>query len=219
MDLVSVIIPTYNRFKYLLNAINSVKNQTYENIELIVVNDCSTQKEYYEFNWKEYGVTMIHLKQNSKAKFGFTCAGYVRNKGIVETKGKYIAFCDDDDIWFPYKIELQLIAMKESECKMSSTDGFKGKGVYNSSKNYDIIYNIAHSHIWDLKFIKDWNPIICSSVIIEKEILNKINNMDNVINGQEDWGCWKKALKYTNSAYINIPLIYYDDNHGYGRNY
>ena len=48
---VSVIIPTYNRFKYLLNAIESVKNQNYKNIEIIIVNDCSIQKEYYNYDF------------------------------------------------------------------------------------------------------------------------------------------------------------------------
>ena len=66
MDLVSAIIPTYNRFKYLLNTIQSIKAQTYKNIEIIAVNDCSTEKEYYEYNWEENGVTMIHLDRNSK---------------------------------------------------------------------------------------------------------------------------------------------------------
>ena len=51
MNKVSVIIPTYNRFKNLLNAIKSVKNQTYKNIEIIVINDCSTQKEYSEIDF------------------------------------------------------------------------------------------------------------------------------------------------------------------------
>ena len=51
MDCVSVIIPTFNRFKFLLNAVQSIKLQTYNNIEIIVVNDCSSEKEYYEYNW------------------------------------------------------------------------------------------------------------------------------------------------------------------------
>ena len=53
MEKVSVIIPTFNRFKYLLNTIKSVREQTYKNLEIIVVNDCSTQKEYYEYNWEK----------------------------------------------------------------------------------------------------------------------------------------------------------------------
>lgn len=51
MDKVSVVIPSFNRFLYLLNTIESIKKQTYNNIEIIVVNDCSTQKEYYEYDW------------------------------------------------------------------------------------------------------------------------------------------------------------------------
>ena len=51
MDKVSVIIPTFNRFKYVLNTIKSIQEQTYKNIEIILVNDCSTQKEYYEYNF------------------------------------------------------------------------------------------------------------------------------------------------------------------------
>ena len=65
MDKVSVIIPTYNRFTSLLNAVNSVINQTYQNIEIIIVNDCSTEKEYYEYNF-DNNVNIIHLTQNSK---------------------------------------------------------------------------------------------------------------------------------------------------------
>ena len=51
MEKVSVVIPTFNRFNFLLNTIESVKNQTHKNIEIIVVNDCSTQNEYYEYDW------------------------------------------------------------------------------------------------------------------------------------------------------------------------
>ena len=61
--LVSVVIPTYNRFEYLLDAIQSVKNQTYSNIEIIVVNDCSTQEQYYSFDFGS-SVKIYYLPQN-----------------------------------------------------------------------------------------------------------------------------------------------------------
>ena len=102
-DLVSVIIPTFNRFSYLLNTIESVKNQTYKNLEIIVVNDKSTETEYYNYDWDSNNIKIIHLDSNTKQIFGYACAGYVRNKGIEKSSGKYIAFCDDDDIWFPKK--------------------------------------------------------------------------------------------------------------------
>jgi len=239
MECVSVVIPTYNRFKFLLNLLQTVKSQTYSNIQIIVVNDCSTEKEYYEYNWKDNGIHIIHLEKNSKELFGYACAGYVRNKGIEASTGKYIAFCDDDDIWFPLKIELQLNAMKKTGCKMSSTDGLIGYGVYDSNKSYKKynaeqhlntlknIYKMKGSNlldkefpeIWTKDFIKIHNCIICSSVLMEKDILDKINNMKCVKNGQEDYNCWLRALEHTNSVYVQDICFYYDDGHGYCQNY
>lgn len=237
MDKVSVIIPTYNRFKYLLNTIKSVKEQTYTNIEIIVVNDKSTQVEYYDYDWSSCNVKIIHLEKNSREKFGYGCAGFVRNEGIKLSSGKYIAFCDDDDIWFPNKIEIQLKAMRETGCKMSSSDGLIGNGIFNPTKSYkkynaeyyyktlQNIYNRKGSNlldngfpkIWDLNFLKIHNCVICSSVVIEKTILDKINNMKCVKN--EDYDCWLRALEYTNIIYVKDICFYYDSGHGDGQNY
>ena len=81
VDKVSVIIPTYNRFNYLMNTIRSIKLQTYKNIEIIVVNDCSTQEEYYEYDWND--IKIIHLNTNSKEIFGFNCAAGQRLAGAL----------------------------------------------------------------------------------------------------------------------------------------
>ena len=80
---VSVIIPTYNRFDYLLNTIKSVKEQTHQNLEIIVVNDRSIEKEYYDYDWSGNNIKIIHLDKNSKDTFGFACpGGYQRIFGI-----------------------------------------------------------------------------------------------------------------------------------------
>jgi glycosyltransferase involved in cell wall biosynthesis len=239
MDKVSVIIPTYNRFNYLLNTINSIKNQTYLDIEIIVVNDCSTQNEYYEYNWEDNNIIILHLKENTKNILGYACAGYVRNKGIEICTGKYIAFCDDDDIWFSKKIELQINAMKETGTRMSCTEGLFGFGIYDSSKEYKK-YNLEHYYetlqnifkskgsnllengfpkIWNLDFIKIHNCIITSSVILEKSVLDIINNMKLLKNGQEDYDCWLRVLEVTKCVYVDDILFYYDGGHGNGQNY
>src|SRR5258708_6876493 len=129
MDKVSVIIPTFNRFNYLLTAIDSVKNQTHKNIEIIIINDCSTQQEYY--NYKFEGCIVLNLDTNSRNKFGFGNPGYVRTLGMRIASGKYIAFLDDDDCWFPDKLTLQLNAMNQTDCKMSSTEALTGFGKYD----------------------------------------------------------------------------------------
>lgn len=246
MDKISVVIATYNRFKYLLNTIKSINNQTYKNIEIIVVNDKSTDPTYYKYDWSRTNVKMIHLPQNTKKMFGHACAGFVRNRGIKESSGKYIAFCDDDDIWFPKKIELQLEAIKKTGCKMSSTNGWVGNGVFNPNKKYPpylghynhpkkstqekdtkitseqkdvLIYPNGFPNIWNLEFLKPVNYVICSSVLIEKSILDKINNMKHVKNGVEDYDCWLRALQHTNSVFVNDMCFYYDRNHGDGKNY
>lgn len=261
MDLVSVVIPSFNRFKYLMNTISSVQKQTYQNIEIIVINDCSTQEEYYSYDWEGNGIDILHLKENSRKIFTHAGCGYVRNKGIEKCSGKYIAFCDDDDIWFPEKIKLQLVAMKKTECKMSSTDGLIGNGIYNKARKYkkynaehyfQTLYKIYDTYsdntarktlkkipvikkmvasksinmlakgfpeIWTYEFLKVHNCMIMSSVVVERSILEKINNFKNIKNGEEDYDCWLRALEHTNSVYVKETCFYYDDGHGDGQNW
>jgi glycosyltransferase involved in cell wall biosynthesis len=235
MDKVSVIIPSYNRYTYLQKTLKSVRDQTYTNIEIIVVNDCSTQPEYYTHDWS--GIVILHLEENSKAIFGHHSVGYVRNKGIEVATGKYIAFCDDDDIWFPSKLELQINAMKITGCKMSSTDGLVGYGPHDPSKTYkkynsencyepikkiytdknSSFMNDGFPHIWTHEFIKVHNCIICSSVVLEKEVLDRIGNFKYLGHGKEDYDCWLRALETTSLVYVNDICFYYDDGHGDGQ--
>jgi glycosyltransferase involved in cell wall biosynthesis len=155
--------------------------------------------------------------------------------------GKYIAFCDDDDSWLPNKLELQLDAMKRTGCKMSSTEGLFGRGAfdafqsypkYNAEAHLDILKNIYKNknstyldngfpEIWTNDFIKIHNCVLCSSVVIEKEILDMIHNMRCVSICSlmpEDYDCWLRATQHTDCVYVKEPCIYYDGGHGYGLN-
>lgn len=105
--MISVIIPTYNREKTIKRAMDSVLNQTYKNIELIIVDDCSTdQTERIVKEYKDERVIYYKLNKNSGA-----CVA--RNKGVELSKGKYIAFQDSDDEWKEQKLEKQMRYLEE----------------------------------------------------------------------------------------------------------
>jgi glycosyltransferase involved in cell wall biosynthesis len=239
MNLVSVIIASYNRFYYLLNAIKSIQEQTYKNIEIIVINDGSFQKEYTEYKFAD-NVTVLHREVNSRSEFGYANLGHIRNQGIKIAKGEYVAILDDDDYWLPTKIEKQLDEMKKNNCWFSCTKAFidtvDGGGIYNITKKYVPIYNYNHAmklhfdieinlKVGDIFFIKKelcnkkFNSIICSSVLVKKDLLKKINWMDTDKPPAEDERTWIKLLKITNCVLINIPLLYYDVGHGDGHHW
>ena len=232
--LVSVIIPTYNRFYYLLNAIDSVKKQTYKNIEIIVINDRSTQLEYYNYPFE--GITVIHLDKNSKQVLGYGCAARVRNVGLKVANGDYIAFLDDDDIWFSTKIEMQLEAMIKNNVGMSCTDGLVGHSPYREDIEYprfqathieflkwkfrdtDYLKDGLFPVIWSKDFLLIHNCCITSSVIIRKDIVDRVGYMA-LKNYAEDYDYWLRALEYTDCVYLDGIYFYYDEKHGDGQNY
>lgn len=111
--LLSVIIPTYNRGRLILNSVTSVLNQTYKNIELIVVDDCSTDNtEEILKSINDSRIKYIKLEKNSGA-----CVA--RNKGIEISRGEFIAFNDSDDLWLPEKINSQLDFLYENNAEIS----------------------------------------------------------------------------------------------------
>lgn len=106
--MVSVIIPTYNREKTICKALNSVLNQTYEDIEVIVVDDCSTDNtESVIKSIEDNRLKYIKLSKNSGA-----C--HARNVGISNSHGDFIAFEDSDDLWHADKLEKQLRVLNEN---------------------------------------------------------------------------------------------------------
>ena len=236
--LVSVVIPSYNRFEYLLDAIKSVQNQTYTNIEIIVVNDCSTQEQYYSFDFGSV-VNIYHLPQNSKEIFGYPSGGYVRNYGCKMATGKYIAFLDDDDIFLKNKIAEQVGMMEYLDFSFCCTNGYIGNGKYDDGKRYDKF--IEHNHenvlkkfrkisnehliatkypnIFTRKIIDIHNLIVTSSVIVNIEMFYEIGMFRHLPNGIEDYDAWKRILNTYKCYYLSSPYFYYNNSHGDGQNY
>lgn len=114
--LVSIITPVYNAEKFLDDTINTALNQTYEDWELILINDCSTDnsKKIYEKYKDDKRIKWIDLRKNSGAAIA-------RNRGIEQSKGRYICFLDSDDLWDKKKLDNQIKFMQDKNCEFSFT--------------------------------------------------------------------------------------------------
>jgi len=226
---VSAIIPTCNRFDGLKQAVDSVRNQTYKNIEIIVVNDGVADKSHCGHGFRD--VVWLDLKPNSREKFGFPAPGYSRNAGISRATGDYVAFLDDDDMWFPSKIEKQLAIMQMEKVQMCCTEGLMGDFLYDSKKEYALYYaeyfksfiteffrkhfNIRNGIIpkrLTLDLVQKHNFLINSSVILEAALLRKAGlfRTDIPLGFGQDYDLWKRCLLYTDCWYLNEPLVYND---------
>lgn len=169
--LVSVIIPTYRRSDMLLDAIESVKNQTYNNIEIIVIDDNGINSKYAKENklkLKKY-IELGEIKYiQNKDNLGGSLA---RNIGINEAFGKYVAFLDDDDTYMKTKIEKQVSLMEENikngvglvYCHCNGLDE-EGNIIWQNTNSYSglplyesMIYCIASTSLWlcDRKMLID----------------------------------------------------------------
>lgn len=116
-ELVSIITPSYNCSGFVHETIESILAQTYKNWELLITDDCSSDNSreiISEYCARDPRIKLLKLDKNSGA-------GVARNNSIKAAKGRYIAFCDSDDRWYPEKLEKQLLFMNETGCALSYT--------------------------------------------------------------------------------------------------
>ena len=184
MDLVSVVIPYFKKREYIKNTLNSVLEQTYKNLEIIIIYDDKEQEDLEfikELTKLDKRISLI-INKNSLG------AGLSRNNGINKSKGDYISFIDADDVWKKKKLELQIKFMKEKNYLISHT-------------NYEIIDK--ENKIIDYRIARDFDTVndllkSCdiglSSVIIKREILSGECLFAN-LKTKEDFVLWLKILK------------------------
>lgn len=213
--LVSVIIPTYNRYELLNHSIKSVLANTYKQVEIIVVNDCSTDQRYYSGELEKYEkTTVIHLPVNMRVKHNVSSAqGITRNYGLEKATGEWIAFLDDDDFYLETKIEKQLEIMAKNNIQFSCTNMYLIN--HNSITLDKLDFNILVEHseftsqqVFKLDLISRHNHISNSSVIIHHSIVKKTGKQ-HIVPREEDWDYWKRALQYSDCLFISEPLVYF----------
>jgi len=172
-NLVSIIMPSWNTAKFIAESIQCVIEQTYQNWELLIVDDCSTDNtdEVVEPFLKDTRIKYLHNEKNSGAAL-------TRNKAMREAQGEWIAFLDSDDLWTPDKLEKQVNFMKKHGYVLSYTEYEKideegkplniyvtGPDTVNKRKmyNYDYIgqltmmYSAKHFGLIQIKDIKKNN--------------------------------------------------------------
>lgn len=183
-ELVSIIIPFYSNKEWLIECLDSVKNQSYKNYEIILINDGS--KEYIEDICSDYS-NLIYIKH--KKNLGVSSA---RNTGILKSKGKYIAFLDSDDLWETNKLEEQLNFMRRNDYKWSHTSYKLFGKTKKNIRNTELQGNIFPACIFS-------NSIATPTVILEKDIILKDNyNFNTSIHEGEDTIFWTQiARKYS----------------------
>ena len=195
--LVSIITPSYNAEKYLVQTIESVRKQSYQNWEMLIVDDYSVDRTLQiieSYCKKDDRIKLIRLESNQ----GATKA---RNRAIKEAQGRYIAFLDSDDIWFPEKLEKQMSFLQQNDLVLS----------YSAYETID-----AHTHYINTRNVP---PVLTYEDMLKS---NHIGNLTGIYDtnffgkvylknqGHEDYILWLELMKQIESTQgIQEPLAQY----------
>ena len=185
-ELVSIVIPVYNAEKYLAKTLDSAINQTYKNIEIIAVNDCSKDASLQilnEYAQKDNRIKVYSNPENLRV-------AKTRNFAISKASGKYIAFLDADDIWHADKLQQQISIMQDQNLPLTYTaiQFINDDGEYTGQ-----VFNVPEKV--DFKKLLKQNVITLSSAVILRELLpDPVFHNDEL---HEDFILWLELLKIT----------------------
>ncbi len=180
-ETVSVIIPVYNDEKYIGQAIDSVLAQTYQDIEILVVDDASTENTPQLVQGYAAAVKYVRLDQNE----GVAVA---RNAGLFLASGRYVAFLDSDDCWLPSKLEKQLACLKQSDAGFCFT-AFERMDQDGKAVKADLPFR----NRVDYRFLLRNTLIATSTVLIDRNRLGDFR-MPLMRSGQ-DYATWLQLLR------------------------
>lgn len=199
--MVTIIMPAYNAEKYISEAIESVLAQTYDDWELLVINDCSTDNtQLIAENYARID-NRVRILNNEVNK---GVAG-TRNVGIDNATTEWVAFLDSDDMWSADKLEKQLAFIENhSEAKLVFT-----ASAFISEEGQSIDYILHVPERINRKELLKQNLISCSSTMIKRELLVE-NPMPEARSIHEDYATWLRILETEPYAYgIDEPLLIY----------
>jgi glycosyltransferase involved in cell wall biosynthesis len=200
---VSVIVPVFNRLKYLKPAIDSVINQTMPTWELLVADDGSgPEMQAYLRSLGDHPQIKVIWMPHS----GIPAA--VRNAGVREAKGRFVAFMDSDDIWAKNKLEAQLAALKaRSHCKWSYT-AFTNVDEFGNTlpEEQHRKWTPHEGDVFDL-VLQGQVSIRTPTVIATKQLLVEAGLFDDSMHSAEDYDLWLRMALRSDVAVVNESLV------------
>ena len=189
MDLISVIIPYYKKKEYIISSINSVLNQTYKNLEIIII--------YDDLNKEDLNLLKKIKKKDKRIKIYINKknlgAGRSRNKGIKLSKGIFVAFLDSDDLWKKNKLKKQIFFMKKNGINASHTS-------YTIINSNNKIIGSRNAKDMSYKQLLKSCDIGLSTVVLKKEIITSKIKFAN-IKTKEDYVLWLKITFNNNKMF------------------
>ena len=200
-ELVSVIIPTYNCSKYVTEAINSVLEQTYNNYEIIVIDDGSTDDTE--------GILSLYMDKIRYVKKGNGGPASARNLGIKESKGEYVAFLDADDLWDSSKLEKQ-IALFDENLDLGLVHTALSQFIASLENMAPSFTNSVENNN-DFKDLFWHNFIGTSTVLVRKECFEKLGtfNEGSEYFSVEDYDMWLRIAQEYKIGYVADVLTFY----------
>lgn len=197
---ISVVMPAYNAESFIEDAVNSVLAQTFEDYELIIIDDCSRDKTYELIEGFARNNSKIRVYRNEKN----SGVSFTRNFGISVAKGEWIAFLDSDDMWRPEKLEKQLSLFKEHPNAVITYTGSS----FIDFEGTAFSYNLPAVPVMTYKHLLKSNLLSCSSVMVKKDVIERIKMGHDKMH--EDYSAWLQILREYKYAYgINEPLLIY----------
>lgn len=198
--LVSIVTPVYNGEQYILETIESALAQTYKNIELIIINDGSTDNSAAIIKPFLKDSRVIYIEQKN------TGVAAARNAAIKHAQGKYVGFLDQDDLWLNNKLEIQIAALEQDEsiALVHSKQSFIDS--HGNVIQYDWITG-ASGYCFEDMFKK--NRIAVLTVLIRKSIFDEIGLFNEQLSGADDYEMWLRVILKYPVKYIDQSLVFY----------